>query len=190
MIAANGTAKQNMSDQQRDLVDTLVDQWSAEMPRFNGAAKGLVYRLIYLNERYMAAMQSRLRKQGLTIGSYGVLACLRRQGEPYAMSPTAIFQALSLSSGGVSNLLERMEKDRLVKRSPDPNDRRGVLVKLTTRGQVIADEAAALEAEAEEAFIADVSDAELKTVNGILLRVLTDMDGAALDEASEDAAES
>jgi len=190
LIAANRTAQQTMSDQQRDLVDTLVDQWSAEMPRFNGAAKGLVYRLIYLNERYMAGMQSRLRKQGLTIGSYGVLACLRRQGEPYAMSPTAIFQALSLSSGGVSNLLERMEKDRLVKRSPDPNDRRGVLVKLTTRGQVIADEAAALEAEAEEAFIADVSDAELNTVNGILRRVLTDMDGAALDEASEDAADS
>ncbi len=173
-----------MSEDKRDLVDTLVDQWAAEMPRYNSAAKGLVYRLIYLNERYMTAMQSRLRKQGLTIGSYGVLACLRRQGEPYAMSPTAIFQALSLSSGGVSNLLERMETDRLVKRSPDPNDRRGVLVKLTPRGQVIADEAAALESKAEEAFIADISDVELKAVNGILRRVLRDMDGAALEEAS------
>lgn len=163
---------------ERDIVDALVDQWGEEMPRFNGAAKGLVYRLIYLNERYMAAMQSRLRKQGLTLGSYGVLACLRRRGEPYAMSPTAIFQALSLSSGGVSNLLEKMEKDRLVKRSPDPTDRRGVLVKLTNRGKVIADEAAALEAGVEEEFISDVSDAELSALNSVLRRVLIQHDGA------------
>lgn len=169
-----------MSD--RDLVDTLVDQWSEEMPRFNSGAKGLVYRLAYLNERYMAAMQSRLRKQRLTVGSYGVLACLRRAGEPYAMSPTAIFKALSLSSGGVSNLLEKMEKDRLVKRSADPSDRRGVLVKLTTRGQVIADEAAAIEAESEDAFISDISDAELQTLNTLLRRTLLHLDGAATDE--------
>lgn len=167
---------------ERDLVDTLVDQWAEEMPRFNSGAKSLVYRLVYLNERYMAAMQSRLRKQGLTVGSYGVLACLRRSGEPYAMSPTAIFKALSLSSGGVSNLLEKMEKDRLVKRSADPNDRRGVLVKLTTRGQVIADEAAAFESEAEEAFIADISDAELGTLNTLLRRTLLQLDGGATDE--------
>jgi DNA-binding MarR family transcriptional regulator len=174
-----------MRDEQRDLVDTLVDQWAVEMPKYNGAAKGLVYRLIYVNERYMAAMQTRLRKQGLTLGSYGVLACLRRQGEPYAMSPTAIFQALSLSSGGVSNLLEKMEKDRLVKRSPDPNDRRGVLVKLTTRGQVIADEAAAIENEAEQDFISDISDAELGAMNAILRRVLIQLDGAAMPDDDE-----
>jgi DNA-binding MarR family transcriptional regulator len=167
---------------ERDLVDTLVDQWSEEMPRFNSGAKGLVYRLAYLNERYMAAMQSRLRKQGLTVGSYGVLACLRRGGEPYAMSPTAIFKALSLSSGGVSNLLEKMEKDRLIKRSADPTDRRGVLAKLTTRGQVIADEAAALESAAEDAFIADISDAELGTLNTLLRRTLIQLDGGATDE--------
>jgi DNA-binding MarR family transcriptional regulator len=158
---------------ERDLVDVLVEQWAEEMPRFDGNAKGLVYRLIYLNERYMAAMNSRLRKQGLTLGSYGVLACLRRHGEPYAMSPTALYQALSLSSGGVSNL---------VKRSPDPGDRRGVLVKLTNRGKVIADEAAAMEAESETAFIADISDAELGTLNAILRRALIQMDGAVLDD--------
>jgi DNA-binding MarR family transcriptional regulator len=167
---------------ERDLVDVLVEQWAEEMPRFDGNAKGLVYRLIYLNERYMAAMNSRLRKQGLTLGSYGVLACLRRHGEPYAMSPTALYQALSLSSGGVSNLLEKMEKDQLVKRSPDPGDRRGVLVKLTNRGKVIADEAAAMEAESETAFIADISDAELGTLNAILRRALIQMDGAVLDD--------
>lgn len=167
---------------ERDIVDALVDRWAEEMPRFDGKAKGLVYRLIYLNERYMAVMQSRLRKQGLTLGSYGVLACLRRQGEPYAMSPTAIFKALSLSSGGVSNLLEKMEKDRLVKRSPDPNDRRGVLVKLTNRGKVIADEAAALESAAEENFISDVSDAELSALNMMLRRILIQQDGADPDE--------
>lgn len=170
---------------ERDVVDALVDHWAEEMPRFNGQAKGLVYRLIYLNERYMAAMQSRLRKQGLTLGSYGVLACLRRKGEPYAMSPTAIFQTLSLSSGGVSNLLEKMEKDRLVKRSPDPNDRRGVLVKLTNRGKVIADEAAAQEALVEEDFISDVSDAELSALNTILRRILIQRDGADPEEQSE-----
>lgn len=163
-------------------MDALVDHWADEMPRFNSAAKGLVYRLIYLNERYMAAMQSRLRKQGLTLGSYGVLACLRRHGEPYAMSPTALFKKLSLSSGGVSNLLEKMEKDRLVKRSPDPNDRRGVLVKLTNRGKVIADEAAAQEASIEEDFIADVSDAELSALNTTLRRILIQHDGADPEE--------
>jgi DNA-binding MarR family transcriptional regulator len=108
-------------------------------PKRCPASMVLVQRLLYLNERYMAHMLSRLRKQKLTLGSYGLLACLRRSGEPYAMSPQDLFKALSLSSGGVSVLIEQMEKGRLIKRVPDPNDRRGVLVKLTNRGQVIAD---------------------------------------------------
>lgn len=173
---------------ERDLVDSLVDQWAAEMPRYNAGAKSLVYRIVYLNERYMAHMQSRLRKQGLTLGSYGVLACLRRMGEPYAMTPTNLFKVLSLSSGGVSNLLEQMEKARLIKRTPNPLERGGDLVKLTNRGKVIADEATAMEAQAEEEFIADVSDAELATLNDTLRRVLIQMDGEATDEDEEDAA--
>lgn len=85
----------------------------------------------------------------------------------------------------MSNLLEKMEKDRLIKRSADPTDRRGVLVKLTTRGQVIADEAAALESAAEDAFIADISDAELGTLNTLLRRTLIQLDGGATDEGDD-----
>ena len=80
-------------------------------------------------------------RHGLSWGEYVVLAALRRAGPPYQMSPTALYGAVILSSGGITKRLDRLEQAGLVERIPDPADRRGGLVALTDKGRERVDRA-------------------------------------------------
>lgn len=155
-----------------DLVDALIAAWRRQAPRADLAAKAIVYRLIYANERYSAAQVARLKRHGLSLASYGVLAVLRRAGSPFAMTPGELVSTLALSSGGVSNVLARMQRRGLITRRPDPRDGRGVRVRLTARGRALADRATRDEAAAEHAVVAGLTEAQQRTLDALLRRVL------------------
>ena len=70
-------------------------------------------------------------------GEFDVLAVLRRTGRPYSLTPTELFRSLMLSSGAMTNRIDKLEKAGFVRRSADPNDRRGVIVSLTPKGAAI-----------------------------------------------------
>ena len=78
---------------------------------------------------------------GLQSGEFDVLATLRRSGAPYALTPTALYEATMVTSGAMTNRLDRLEKSRLIVRGPHPEDRRGVVVQLTEKGRALIDEA-------------------------------------------------
>jgi DNA-binding MarR family transcriptional regulator len=77
---------------------------------------------------------------GLQPGEFDVLATLRRSGDPYMLSPTRLYEAAMISSGGMTNRIDRLEQAGLVERRLDPNDRRGKLIALTATGRRVIDE--------------------------------------------------
>lgn len=132
-----------------DLVERGIRQWKRERPDIDSSGKAVIGRLLRLEEVVLRTLNLVLEPFGLKYQEYAVLATLRVAGAPYRLSPSRLQSTLLFTSGGLSNLLKRLENEGWIKRSIDPNDGRGVLVKLTAKGIRLADEAMPRHAAAE-----------------------------------------
>jgi DNA-binding MarR family transcriptional regulator len=119
----------------------MLDQWRQSRPEINAEGMSLVPRLLRLAHMYAGEMARVSESFGLKRGWLDVLSALRRVGPPYRMSATELAQWVLLSSGGMTGRLDRMEDAGLLRRCPDPEDRRGVLIELTPRGRTVIDAA-------------------------------------------------
>lgn len=130
-----------MSGQRRDPVDAIVEQWAAERPDLDTTAMEVFGRV----SRLARAMGDRMEKAyaglGISRGEFDVLATLRRSGEPYTLSPRQLSATLMLTTGGMTGRLDKLEGAGLLRRSPDPHDRRGLRVTLTEQGLALVEEA-------------------------------------------------
>jgi DNA-binding MarR family transcriptional regulator len=113
---------------------------------------------------------------------YGVLATLRSKGPPFQMSPSELQASLIYSSGGLSNLLKRLERSGYVRRSEDPSDGRGVLVKLTAKGRQLADQAMPDHAQVELGFISDLTARQREQLATLLARLMKAQDDSAVQQ--------
>src|ERR1700722_5678053 len=119
-----------------DEVDRIVDAWERERPDLDFAPLQVLSRLARHLER---ARRSAFSASDLELWEFDVLSALRRAGAPYQLSPKALLQQTLVSSGTMTNRI-----DRLVEREPAPNDGRGILVVMTERGRDRVDSAIAL----------------------------------------------
>ncbi|MEU0340096.1 MarR family transcriptional regulator [Streptomyces bobili] len=130
-----------MSAERKDPVDAIVEQWAAERPDLDTTAMEVFGRV----SRLARAMGDRMEKAyaglGISRGEFDVLATLRRSGEPYALSPRQLSATLMLTTGGMTGRLDKLERAGLLRRSPDPHDRRGLQVTLTEQGLAVVEEA-------------------------------------------------
>ena len=117
-----------------DPVDKILAQWQRERPDLDVSSMGIIGRMGRLAKHLERAIQETFSKFSLTIGEFDVLAALRRSGQPYQLSPTELFNTLMVSSGTMTHRIDRLEQAELVKRIPDPSDRRGTLILLTDKG--------------------------------------------------------
>lgn len=124
------------------MLDRLVEDWSRERPDLDIAHKQIVYAIFVLRSLFSRNADEILSEWKLNFTSYGVIATLRRRGEPYEMAPTDISEVLGLTTGGLSNMLRRLETLGYVRRIPNKADRRGVWVRLTANGRRVVDDAA------------------------------------------------
>ncbi|VTU26890.1 Multiple antibiotic resistance protein MarR [Variovorax sp. SRS16] len=134
---------------QEDLVGRGIRQWRNERPDLDSSGKAVVGRLLRLEEVVLRTINAVLQPLGLKYQEYAVLATLRVAGPPYRLSPSRLQATLLFTSGGLSNLLKRLELEGFVRRSTDPKDGRGVVVKLTAKGMRMADDAMPRHAAAE-----------------------------------------
>jgi len=118
----------------RDIIDELQDDWSEERPDLDSEAMGVVLRIQALEKILGDQVAERLREHGLQWWQYDVLSALRRQGKPFRMAATELADASMLTSGAMTNRIDRLEQRGLVRRLTDPEDRRRVLVELTPEG--------------------------------------------------------
>lgn len=122
-----------------DLVGRGIQWWRNERSDIDSSGKAVVGRIFRLQEIALRTINDALAPHGLKYQEYAVLATLRTSGAPYRMTPSALQATLLFSSGGLSNILKRLEREGLVKRSNDPEDGRGVLVRLTAKGKSVVD---------------------------------------------------
>lgn len=120
-----------------DFVEHLMAQWAEARPELDTSAMAVVGRIMRVSallERRLAAL---LEVHGLSVWEFDVMATLRRNGD--GLPPKRLLQEMLLSSGALTNRIDRLESRGLVKRTPDPSDRRGVIVRLTARGRRTVD---------------------------------------------------
>jgi DNA-binding MarR family transcriptional regulator len=122
-------------------------------------------------------MERAYAEHGIGRPEFDVLATLRRAGHPCQLSPGALAASMMLSTGGTTARLDRLEKAGLVQRLPDPQDRRGVLVRLTPRGREVVDAAVGTGLERQQRLLAHLSAARQKELGDLLRDVLGPLDG-------------
>jgi DNA-binding MarR family transcriptional regulator len=127
-----------------DSIDLFMRQWRDERPDLDPAPFGIFGRIHRIAGYFTRRADAWLGGLGLTWETFSLIVTLRRAGKPYAMRPTDLLRESLLSSGAVTNRIDRVEHLGLVRRIPDPNDRRGVVVQLTASGRALADRAIAL----------------------------------------------
>jgi DNA-binding MarR family transcriptional regulator len=109
---------------------------------------------------------------GLQPGEFDVLATLRRSGDPYMLSPTRLYEAAMISSGGMTNRLDRLERAGLIERRSDPNDRRGKLIALTAAGRRIIDQTITRQVANEKRLLSVLTTAEQEKPNALLKKLI------------------
>jgi DNA-binding MarR family transcriptional regulator len=156
-----------------DRADVAVKQWARERPELPGLPMAIFGRLSEAAERAMRDhMNPLFAEAGLQPGEFDVLATLRRSGEPYLMSPTRLYEAAMISSGGMTNRLDRLERAGLVERRPDPTDRRGKLIALTKSGKRVIDETIGRHVANEARLLSALTKAEQRTLDGLLRKLI------------------
>jgi DNA-binding MarR family transcriptional regulator len=142
----------------KDYVQAMIAEWNAERPDVDVTALEVVGRLLRAGKIVEARLDALAASVGLSHkGDLDVLTVLRRSGPPYEQSPSLLARSVQLTTGGMTNRLDRLEGSGLVSRRPDPADRRGVLVRLTEVGAAKADEAFDLVLDAQRRIAATMN---------------------------------
>ncbi|MGM3162634.1 MarR family winged helix-turn-helix transcriptional regulator [Dickeya undicola] len=156
-----------------DRADTAYEQWRQERPDIDPFPMQVVGRLLETTQRLERDHLNPLfARFGLRPGEFDVLATLRRSGEPYALTPTQLYEALMMSSGGMTNRIDRLEQAQWVMRHSNPQDRRGTLVTLTKQGQELMDTLVTLHIDNERQALASLNDDEQQQLNRLLKKLL------------------
>jgi DNA-binding MarR family transcriptional regulator len=163
---------QNASVAQPDHVDRVLAQWASERPDLDLTPVAVIARLGRAAAYIDAGVNARLAEFGLTRGSWDVLASLRRDGPPYRLSPTHLYLELMRTSGAMTHRLSGLERAGLIKRIPDPEDGRGLLVELTRKGLALVEQVAPAHLTNEKALLAPLSPDEQSILTNLLRTLL------------------
>ncbi|MFF1744690.1 MarR family winged helix-turn-helix transcriptional regulator [Streptomyces mirabilis] len=125
----------------QDPVDAIIEQWATVRPDLDTAAMEVFGRVFRLARTMGDRMEKAYAPYGISRGEFDVLATLRRSDAPYTLSPRQLSATLMLTTGGMTGRLDKLERAGLLRRSPDPHDRRGLQVTLTDKGLRLIDEA-------------------------------------------------
>ena len=156
----------------RDEVDELVEAWARERPDLDLAPVEVFSRIGRLARHLDLARRDAFTAAQVESWEFDVLAALRRAGTPYELSPGRLLRETLVTSGTMTNRVDRLTARGLVERHPDPSDRRGVLVRLTPEGKDAVDGAFGALLEAERALLGQLPAADRKSLADLLRRLL------------------
>jgi DNA-binding MarR family transcriptional regulator len=155
-----------------DSVGRILDDWARLRPELDVAPVGVFTRMNRLRAVFDAELTAFFRNFGLSSSDFAVLANLRRVGDPHVLSQSALMSELRLSSGTISVRIDRLERLGLVRRMPDPEDGRGVLVAMTAMGAAKFDEVAPLHLANEARLLSALDPDDLARLSELLGRLL------------------
>lgn len=155
-----------------DEVDELVQAWRRERTDLDLAPVEVFSRVSRLARLLDRARREAFTAQAIEPWEFDVLAALRRAGKPYRLSPGQLLRETMVTSGTMTNRIDRLSERGLVERSPDPHDRRGVLVGLTTSGKRAVDGAFESLIAKERDLLAELSAPERRELAELLKRLM------------------
>jgi len=163
-------------NQGEDEVARIVAAWQRELPDLDTRPLEVLSRVSRLARHLDIARRKAFTASGLESWEFDVLAALRRQGSPYQLSPGKLLKETLVTSGTMTNRIDRLVKKGLVERRPLPGDRRGVLVRLRTAGQQRVDAALSDLLAREEEILAALTDHSQEELAELLRQVLVPFD--------------
>jgi DNA-binding MarR family transcriptional regulator len=157
---------------QHDSIDRIVDEWRRELPTLDASPITVIGRVTRLADILQRQVDEALKPHGIGWDLLDVLGALRRAGPPFRRTPTALYRACMLSSGAMTNRIDRLERAGLVTRMPDPQDRRGVLVGLTEQGREVVAKAIVAAWTTQHRLMAALPLADRERIAGLLRKLL------------------
>ena len=155
-----------------DEVDELVEAWARERPDLDLAPVAVFSRISRLARHLDLARREAFSAHAIESWEFDVLAALRRAGAPYELSPGRLLRETLVTSGTMTNRVDRLAGRGLVERHPDPGDRRGVIVRLTPEGKAAVDGAFAALLAAERDLLAGLTPRDQQRLAGLLRGLL------------------
>ncbi len=160
-----------------DEVDRIVAAWERERPDLDVSPLQVLSRVSRLARHLDLARGAAFAERGLELWEFDVLSALRRSGEPYRLSPGQLVVQTLVTSGTMTNRVDRLTARGFVSRSPDPDDRRGVIVALTDSGRESVDAALADLLRRERALLARLPEQQRDALAALLRGLLEPFDG-------------
>jgi DNA-binding MarR family transcriptional regulator len=161
-----------------DAIQKSLDEWQRARPDLDLRAKAVTSRITRLAALFDSIIREELMKIGLTLGEFPVIGALRRSGAPFQLPPSALARDIALTSGGMTAAIDKVERKGLVIRAPNPDDRRGSLVRLTDEGRRVIDEALTRYTQIELALVKGIEATERDQLSDLLRFVLVGFDPA------------
>ncbi len=155
-----------------DLVDRLLSSWDEIRPDLDVGTLQVTARLSRIGAHLARRQEAVFGRFGLGRGEVGLLSALRISRPPHRLSPTQLARGLMLSSAGVTSRIDRLERRGYVRRLPDPNDRRGVLIELTDEGLEAVDAAVEANTISDRQLLDRLDPEEVVVLEGILRKLL------------------
>ncbi len=141
---------------QPDRVDEIVGQWHRERPDLDVSGMEIIGRISRIERLLRQRLDTTFDRHGLESWEFDVLATLRRSGAPYRLTPGDLLDSMMITSGAMTNRIDRLQARSFVERTRHPDDGRQVLVALTAAGL-----------DTIEAAVADHTDNELQIVGSL-----------------------
>ena len=155
-----------------DVIDALQSDWSQQRPDLDSEPMGVILRIQALAKMLGDQTAMRLQEFDLQWWQYDVLSALRRQGKPFVMAATELADTTMLTSGAMTNRIDRLESEGLVRRLKDDNDRRRVLVQLTRKGLKLIEDAAKARFDVAMDALVGLSESQRESLNSLLRLVM------------------
>jgi len=170
---AAGDAQAEPDDEDElDRIDDRLVIWAREIPDLDPVTEGIVERIQHLAYDFDQSMAQTLAASMLDRRAFQMLMELRRAGPPYRRSAGMLADHMRLSTGAMTNRLDRLETAGLIRRLPDPNDRRGTLIEPTDAGHAAWDQAVGTQARREAMFSKVLTEGERNDLHRLLRRLM------------------
>ena len=150
----------------------IAEYWQREFPDRDFSRNRTLLLLSRLSFLMPAFQKDSLRAFGLTPSDYSILGALRRAGGSRQLTPEDLYTALHCTPGGLTKMVERLEKQGLVQRSNDPGDRRRSRIRLTPQGAAVERKAFTEYNASADRLLGRLSPDELAQVDAALERLV------------------
>lgn len=167
-----------------DSITTFIADWRRERPELDPWPLGIFGRTSRINSHFLKLADTWLSPLGLSWETFSLIAALRRSGKPYELNPTELQRQSLLTSGAMTNRIDRVETLGLVERRPDTHDRRGVIVRLTPAGRALADKAIAVHFSQTAEVLGTLNTRERQQLDQLLAKLLNSLENAPAAAAS------